>query len=355
MVWRIVGDSSSYRIEIEQWVQFSQIWKLVGFTPFQTIFPFYSTYRERADSLIGSETKPAEQEPEKQKTTQNVTCFGSQERGGSQDRKCGDQCRLLWEGQIKQAPGVTGFATCRAALMRIPDDCSLALLGVSHRLSLQLSAALTPFRVILNKRDCHCHGHWGCGSTGSVYTLNSTDFLRLTVYRRVHLAPFYLPVSRVLHLHAVSATYFHGCTMDLIFWTFCPRSPKVGLNSSLGLTSVLFSSLPVPSTSVDGTGPGRVETSHLLPLFHLVLLPSWNHFHPSQQLSSFILLPFITPTGKNLSSASVSQCWWRKPHSLSVLFRWIFCSVITLKELTWPIRFGYSLCVCCLFPCKIRC
>lgn len=75
-----MGDSSSYRIEIEQWVQFSQIGKLVGFIPFQTIFPFYSTYRERADSLIGSETKPAEQEPEKQKTTQNVTCFGSQER-----------------------------------------------------------------------------------------------------------------------------------------------------------------------------------------------------------------------------------------------------------------------------------
>ena len=139
------------------------------------------------------------------------------------------QCRLLWKGQIKQAPRVTGFATCRAALMRIPDNCSLALLGVSRRLSLQLSAALTPFRMILNKRDCHYRGHWGCGSTGSVYTLNSTDYLRLTVYPRAHLASFYLPVSRVLHLHAVSAAYFDGCTMDMIFWTFCPRSPKVGL------------------------------------------------------------------------------------------------------------------------------
>lgn len=135
---------------------------------------------------------------------------------------------MLWKGQIKQAPRVTGFATCRAALTRIPDDCSLALLGVSRHLSLQLSAALTPFRMILNKRDCHC-GHWGGGSTGSVYTLNSTDFLKLTVYRRVHPASFYLPVYRVLHLHAVSAAYFHGRTMDLIFWTFCPRSPKVGL------------------------------------------------------------------------------------------------------------------------------
>ena len=52
-----------------------------------------------------------------------------------------------------KAPRVTGFATHRAALMRIPDDCCLALLGVSRPLSLQLSAALTPFRVILNRRD----------------------------------------------------------------------------------------------------------------------------------------------------------------------------------------------------------
>ena len=52
-----------------------------------------------------------------------------------------------------KAPRVTGFVTHRAALMRIPDDCCLALLGVSRPLSLQLSAALTPFRVILNKRD----------------------------------------------------------------------------------------------------------------------------------------------------------------------------------------------------------
>lgn len=53
------------------------------------------------------------------------------------------QCRLLWKGQIKQAPRVTGFATCRAALTRIqtiapwpflgfPAICLYSFLQLSH-------------------------------------------------------------------------------------------------------------------------------------------------------------------------------------------------------------------------------
>ena len=42
-------------------------------------------------------------------------------------------------------------------LMRIPDDCSFALLlWVSCHLSPQLSAALTPSSMVLNKMDCGC-------------------------------------------------------------------------------------------------------------------------------------------------------------------------------------------------------